>query len=136
MSFIQNNWMLILVFVLSGAMLVWPFIARRLSPMKDVGNVAATQLVNASNAVLLDVREPAEYATGRLPKAVNIPLSQIRSRGDELAKFRGRPLVVYCERGQRSRQAGGALTKLGLTDIYNLTGGFRAWKDAGLPVER
>jgi rhodanese-related sulfurtransferase len=136
MSFIQNNWMLILVFVLSGAMLVWPLVARRLSPMKDVGNVGATQLVNASNAVLIDVREPTEFAAGRLPKAVNIPLSQIRNRGDELARFRGRPVVVYCERGQRSRQAGGVLAKRGLTDVYNLTGGFRAWRDAGLPVER
>ena len=136
MSFIQNNWMLILVFVLSGAMLVWPLVSRRLSPMKDVGNVGATQLVNGSNAVLIDVREPAEFAAGRLPKAVNVPLSQIKSRASEVAKFSGRPVVVYCERGQRSRQAGGALAKLGLTDVYTLTGGFRAWKDAGLPVER
>ena len=136
MSFIQNNWMLILVFVLSGGMLVWPLVSRRLSPTKDVGNVGATQLVNASNAVLLDVREPAEFAAGRLPKAVNIPLSQIKIRAAEVAKFTGRPVVVYCERGQRSRHAAGALAKVGLTDVYNLTGGFRAWKDAGLPVER
>lgn len=136
MSFVQNNWMLILVFLLSGGILVWPLVGRRLSPMKDIGNVGATQLVNAGNAVLLDVREPAEFADGRLPKAVNVPLSQIGARANELAKFKGRPVVVYCERGQRSRRAGGALAKIGLQELYTLTGGFRAWKDAGLPVER
>ena len=43
---------------------------------------------------------------------------------------------MYCERGGRSRNAGSALAKQGITDVYNLAGGFRAWKDAGLPVEQ
>jgi rhodanese-related sulfurtransferase len=136
MSFIQANWMLIVVLLLSGGMLVWPLVQRRLSPMKDIGTLGATQLVNTSNAVLLDVREPAEFGAGRLPKAVNVPLSQLGSRAQELGKLTGRPFIVYCERGGRSRSAGAALAKLGVTDVYNLAGGFRAWKDAGLPVEQ
>ena len=136
MSFIQENWMLLLVMFLSGGMLLWPLVAKRLSPMKDIGNLGATQLVNTRNAVLLDVREPAEYGSGRLPHAINVPLSQLASRGPELGKLTGRPVIVYCERGGRSRNAGAALAKQGFTDIYNLSGGFRAWKDAGLPVEQ
>jgi len=136
MSFIQENWMLFLVLFLSGGMLLWPLVQRRMSPMKDVGNLGATQLVNTKNAVLLDVREPAEYGAGRLPRAINVPLSQLASRAQELGKLAGRPVIVYCERGGRSRNAGAALAKQGITDVYNLAGGFRAWKDAGLPVER
>ena len=136
MSFIQANWMLLLVMFLSGGMLLWPLVQRRMSPMKDIGNLGATQLVNTRNAVLLDVREPAEYGAGRLPKALNVPLSQIGSRAQELGKLTGRPVIVYCERGGRSRNAGTALAKQGITDVYNLAGGFRAWKDAGLPVEQ
>ena len=128
--------MLLLVMLLSGGMLLWPLVAKRLSPMKDIGNLGATQLVNTRNAVLLDVREPAEYGAGRLPRAINVPLSQLASRGQELGKLTGRPVIVYCERGGRSRNAGAALAKQGFTDIYNLNGGFRAWKDAGLPVEQ
>jgi rhodanese-related sulfurtransferase len=135
MSFVQQNWMLILVMVVSGAMLVWPLVQRRLSPMKDVGNLAATQLVNAQNAVLLDVREPAEFSAGRLPGAVNVPLSQLAG-AKEITKLNGRPVIVYCERGGRSRGVGAALAKQGITDVYNLAGGIRGWKDAGLPVER
>ena len=136
MSFVQNNWMLILVLLLSGGMLVWPLVARRMSPMKGIGTLGATQLVNARNAVLLDVREPGEYGAGRLPRALNVPLGELATRGNELAKLAGRPIIIYCERGGRSRSAGSALAKQGLTDVYNLDGGFRAWKDAGLPVER
>ena len=136
MSFVETNWMLILVLLLSGGMLLWPLVQRRLSPARDVNNLAATQLVNGSNAVLLDVREPAEFGGGHLPKAINVPVGQIASRGPELNKLAARPVIVYCERGGRSRRAIGALTKLGFKDVYNLSGGYLAWKDAGLPVER
>ena len=134
--FVQENWMLFVVLFLSGGMLLWPMVQRRFSPMKDVGTLEATQLVNAGNAVLLDVRETKEYEGGRLPKAVHIPLSQLAGRAPDLAKLAGRPVVVYCDRGNRSRMAGGQLAKQGFTDVYNLNGGFRAWKAAGLPVEK
>jgi len=135
MSFLRENWMLFLVLFLSGGMLLWPMIQRRLGTMKDAGNLQVTQLMNA-NAVVLDVREPKEYEGGRLPNAIHIPLSQLGSRGPELGKLAGRPLVVYCDRGNRSRMAAGKLGKLGFKDVYSLIGGFRAWKSASLPVER
>jgi rhodanese-related sulfurtransferase len=136
MSFLQNNWMLILVLVMSGGMLVWPLVQRRMSSVKDIGNLEVTRLMNSANAVLVDVRETKEFEGGRLPKAVHIPLSQLGSRGDELAKYAGRPVVAYCMSGNRSRMAGSALARLGFTDVYHLQGGYRAWKDAGLPVEK
>jgi rhodanese-related sulfurtransferase len=136
MSFFINNWMLELIMVLSGGMLLWPLVQGRFSKMKEVGTLQVTQLINRQNAVLLDVREQKELAGGRLPNAVHIPLSELGNRGSELAKLTSRPVVAYCERGQRSRAAGAVLAKLGFADVYQLTGGFRAWKDAGLPVEK
>ncbi len=136
MSFIENNWMLILIMFLSGGMLLWPFVQRRISPMKEVGNLNVTHLINDKNAVLLDVREPKEFEGGKLPNAIHIPLSQLDARGGELAKLTKRPIVAYCARGQRSRMAGAALAKLGFQDVYQLHGGLRAWKDAGLPLEK
>ena len=82
--------------VVSGAMLVWPIVQRRLSPVRDIGNLEATRLINSANALLVDVRETKEFEGGRLPKAVHIPLSQLDSRGDELARHAGRPVVAYC----------------------------------------
>ena len=136
MSFIQTNWLLILVAVLSGAMLVWPLVQRRFSPAKDVGTLDATQLLNRENALLLDVRETQEYEGGRLPNALHIPLSQLDSRATELAKHAARPVIAYCMSGNRIRTAGNALARAGFQRIYSLQGGYRAWKDAGLPVEK
>ena len=136
MSFIQNNWMLIAVFVMSGGMLIWPFLQRRLSPVKDVTSAEATQLLNRRNAVLLDVREPKEFEGGRLPGALHIPLSQLAGRSSELAKLVARPVVAYCDTGRRSRSASGALSKAGFQEIYNLQGGIAAWKKDGLPLAK
>ena len=136
MSFIINNWMLELIMLLSGGMLLWPLVQKRFSNMKEVGTVQAIQLINRQNAVLLDVREDKEFAGGHVPNAVHIPLSALGGRGSELAKLTSRPVVVYCDRGQRASAAGAALAKLGFADIHQLTGGFRAWKDAGLPVAK
>lgn len=136
MAFVQENWLLILVFVLSGAMLAWQFVAPRFSAVKSVNTVQATQLINRQNALLLDVREPKEFEGGRLPAALHIPLSQLAGRAAELAKYATRPVIAYCESGRRSRMAGGPLSKAGFKEVYSLEGGLAAWKKDGLPVEK
>jgi rhodanese-related sulfurtransferase len=135
MAFIEKNWWLILAMVVSGAMLLWPLLQRRLSPVNEIGTLNVTQLINRENAVLLDVRETGEFDGGKLPNAIHIPLSQLADRGAEIAKLNKRPIVVYCSRGQKSGSATAVLAKLGFANIYALQGGLKAWKDAGLPLE-
>jgi rhodanese-related sulfurtransferase len=134
--FIIANWPLVLVLVVSGSMLVWPLLQGRLSRVREVGAIAATQLINRQNAVILDLRDPNEFAAGRLPNAVHIPSAQLAARGQELAKFTGRPIIAYCDRGNRSRMAAAALSKLGFTEVFTLHGGLRAWSEAGMPLEK
>jgi rhodanese-related sulfurtransferase len=136
LSFVQTNWMLIAVFLLSGAMLVWPLVQRQFGAMKDIGTSEVTRLINRQNAVLLDVREAKEYEGGRLPNAVHIPLSQLGSRAQELAKMASRPIVAYCATGRRSRMAAGALTRAGFKEMYSLHGGIEAWRKDSLPLEK
>ena len=136
MAFVLENWMLVAVMVASGAMLLFPLVQRRFSPVKDVGNAEATLLVNRSDAVFLDVRETNEYTGGHLPNAVHIPLSQLDARAGELTKLASRPVVAYCESGRRSRTAASALARAGFKEIYSLQGGLFGWKKDGLPVEK
>jgi len=111
MQFIQNNWPLILVVIISGGMLLWPLIGRRFSSVREVGALSATQLINRQNAVMLDLRDRKEYDGGHVPNALHIPLSELASRGGELSKFTSRPLVAYCDRGNKSGSAGSALRR-------------------------
>ena len=136
LAFVEKNWMLVATLVASGAMLVWPLMSRRVSGGREVGTLGATQLINTKNALLLDVRETKEIDGGKLPNAIHVPLSQLASRGAELAKYFSRPVIAYCDRGQRGRSATALLTKVVFKDVYHLQGGFKAWKDAGLPVQK
>jgi rhodanese-related sulfurtransferase len=136
MEFLVRNWPLALVFVVSGIMLLWPLLKRRLSTSREIGTLDATRLINAEDPLVLDVREPNEYAGGRLPNALHIPLSQLKDRAAEITKHVARPVIVYCDRGVRSSAAASALARLGFTRVQSLRGGVRAWKEAGLPLAK
>jgi rhodanese-related sulfurtransferase len=136
-QFLQHNynWAWAMIAVVSGTMLIWPYIQRARGGTREVGTLQATQLINHANALLLDVRETKEYEGGKLPNAMHLPLSQLKDRKGELAKYAKRPVIAYCDRGNASRSAGGLLKEAGFADVYLLQGGFQAWKSAGLPVE-
>lgn len=78
-----------------------------------------------AGAVLVDVRTPAEFARGAIPRARNVPLDELRKRSIELPDA---PLIVHCEVGQRGHTAARLLTQLG-RDVRNLDGGYKTWAD-------
>jgi len=136
MKFVLNNIWLVLAAAVSGAILVWPLINRRLSGATEVGALQAVQLVNRKDAVMIDVREPAEFSAGHAPNAKNIPLAQLDKRIGELEKFKNRPAVVVCQTGTRSHAATALLKKAGFTEVVVLAGGIGAWQQANMPVEK
>lgn len=133
MKFIQDNLLLIGVALASGAMLLWPLV-RRTTGGPWVNPARATELINREDAVVLDVREPGEYGTGHILAAKNVPVARLEAA--ELGKRKDRPLIVYCDGGERSAKAAAALKRLGFTRVVNLSGGLAAWAQAGLPVEK
>ena len=135
-EFLLNNIALVALFLASGAMLVWPDLSLFSGGARSVGTMEATRLMNQPGALVLDVREDAEFAAGHLPRARHIPLGQLRGRLDELAKFKEKPVLVTCRSGARSGSACRALRKAGFTQVFNLKGGVGAWSQASLPVER
>ena len=86
----------------------------------------------ATLPLIVDVREPNEFASERIEGSVLIPLSQFPDRHGELPK--DRPLVMQCHSGSRSSSATMFLLSRGWTDVRNLDGGIAAWMRDGLPV--
>ena len=134
-QFLQDNWMLVALAVVSGAMLAWSFVGSKLSGVEQADTLKATRLYN-DDALVLDVREDKEFAAGHIPKARHIPLGQLDKRMVEIDKFKHKPVLVACRSGQRSARACGMLKKAGFDNVYNLAGGILAWERASLPVER
>ncbi|HSO28894.1 MAG TPA: rhodanese-like domain-containing protein [Candidatus Sulfomarinibacteraceae bacterium] len=88
----------------------------------------------AAAPLLVDVREPGEFAAVRAEGAVLVPLSTFMLRYRDLPK--DRPLLMICKSGGRSGQATAFLRANGWTDVVNVAGGTDAWERAGLPVRR
>lgn len=135
-QFLLDNIMLVMLMLASGALLIWPSVANLLYGARQIGTLEATRLMNKSNALILDVRETGEYASGRIPKSRNVPLRELSRRIDEIGKFKDKPVIVTCASGARANSALRALKGAGFTEIYSLKGGINAWRDASLPVEK
>ena len=103
----------------------------------DIGAAEAGELVESqSPPVVLDVRTPAEFAEGHIAGAINIDFKG-ESFGEELAKLdRDKTYLMHCRSGNRSGQAKPKFLQLGFQAVYHLDGGMKAWRAAGLPVEK
>ena len=93
----------------------------------------ARRMVENSGATIVDVRESDEWRQGHIPNAVGIPRGFLELRIEEKIPDHKAPIIMQCASGTRSLLAARALHEMGYENIYNLTGGFNAWKDCGLP---
>jgi rhodanese-related sulfurtransferase len=102
---------------------------------RQIKEIEPTQAIPLVGKVLiLDVREPSEYAAGCLPGAVNIPRGVLEFKIDTHPAFQNRQdadILVHCQSGGRSALATETLQKLGYTKVVSLAGGFKAWQEAG-----
>ncbi|HET9043017.1 MAG TPA: rhodanese-like domain-containing protein [Burkholderiales bacterium] len=133
MKFLTENIFLIAIAFVSGAMLVWPLV-RRGAAGASVGTLEATMLINQKDAIVIDVREPGEFAQTHILNSRNVPLGEIEARIKELERFKDKPVIVSCATGNRSGSAASVLRKHGFTNVVNLAGGVAAWQQAGLPT--
>lgn len=114
--------------ILLYVVLAW-FIYQRFAPVKGFKNLSnqefANKLEQKDKKVLVDVREPSEHQAGHIPHSVNIPLSQLKNRLNEIPK--DQDVLLYCRSGMRSKQAGRMLSKHGFRQLSHLQGGISSW---------
>lgn len=102
------------------------------TPIQTLNAAEVARLLNAGKLLLIDVREPAEYASERIPGAVLYPLSTFDAAA--LPDDESRRVVFHCGTGQRSLVAAERRLAAGQLNAAHLGGGLAAWKAAGLPV--
>jgi rhodanese-related sulfurtransferase len=132
--FLLDNWYLILTALVSGALLLWPAIRGGAAGGGGVSTAEAVRLINREKGVLIDVREPAEFAAGHAVGARNVPLSQLES-ATALPSNKALPLLVLCATGARAGRAVALLKKRGYENCQVVAGGLAAWREANLPIE-
>jgi rhodanese-related sulfurtransferase len=131
------NMMLFGTAVVTGGLLLRPLFQRMFAgSVAQVGALEAVQLMNRRDAVVLDVREAADFAAGHVPNARNIPFAELTGRLREIEKFKSRPVIISGDSGGHCAKASDVLKKIGFTDVFALQGGLRGWVEASLPVEK
>jgi len=81
-------------------------------------------------SLILDVRNPDEFAAGHLERAVLIPVNELEKRMSEIEKYKSESILVYCKKGGRSSQAVEILRKAGFENLSNLKGGYDGYLEA------
>ena len=135
MEFVIKNWALFAIAALSGGMLLWPLL-RKGAGGPWVNTLQATQLMNREDALVIDLRAGEDFAKGHILGAKSLPLAELERRAGELDKHKAKPVIVHCADGTRAAAGVALLRKSGFGNVVNLSGGFAAWQQAGLPVEK
>ena len=135
MSFFIENWTLIAVAFVSGALLVWPAV-------KGGGRTGsllpadAVTLMNRQKAVVIDLSEAKAYAEGHIIGARNVALDELEAKLPALVKNKAVPVILVCPNGAKANRGLAIAKKLGYENAQSLSGGMGAWRAASLPIEK
>ncbi len=133
-SFLIDNWMLVLVAVLSGLALLLPTL--QVMGKAGLSPTQAVLMINREKAQIVDVRSPEEFSTGHLIGAKNIAMDVLESSLGKAINDKKRPLILVCASGVRSQRAQKIATKPGFEQAHSLSGGLKIWLEANLPLEK
>lgn len=100
----------------------------------QISTEAARNLIREKSPVILDVRDMHAFSDARIPNAIHVTLSTIKSAAKQYA--RETPLLVYCYRGHASRDFAELFSDFGFREVYSLEGGFHAWHASKAEIER
>ncbi|WP_430411775.1 rhodanese-like domain-containing protein [Kordia sp.] len=87
------------------------------------------EAISNENVQLIDVRTGFEYTSGHIENAINIDFFDRANFNENFSRFdRNKPMYLYCRSGNRSQRTAKKLLKIGFKKIYDLKGGYKAWK--------
>jgi rhodanese-related sulfurtransferase len=135
-EFIKDNALLVGLAIGSGLALLWPMLNRSASGVPNVSPTEAVLLMSRNKALVLDVRDPAEFASGHIQGAKNIPVAELASRLKEIEKFKDKTILVHCQRGMRAKTACSILRAQQFSQLHNLQGGLDTWVEAKMPLNK
>ena len=135
-EFAGNHSLLVAAFFGVLFLIIVTELNRKRMTQRDVGPLQLTQLVNHQDAMVLDVRNPADFQQGHIVNAKNIPIAELPTRLKELEKHKDKPIIVCCQRGVTSLAGVNQLTQAGFDKVFNLKGGINGWVSDKLPLSK
>jgi len=135
-EFAGNHLFLVGAFVVVLALVIKAEYEHQSGRANQMDPTAAIRLMNNDEAVVLDMREAADFNNGHIKNAKNIPFTSLKGQLDNLVKDREKPVLAYCRSGNVSGKACRVLKSSGFSNVHNLAGGILSWQDANLPLTK
>jgi len=121
---------------LAGGMSAWKDAGQEVAIVPQISVAELKELIEKrSDLQIVDVRRPAEYESGHAPRAITAPLANLRALLPKLSLDVTRQTALICAGGYRSSAATSIMQQLGFHKVLNVTGGTKAWIEAGYEVE-
>ena len=109
-------------------------VAQAKQNIAEISPADARKQAEAGGAVLIDVREESDWREGHAQGARNLSRGVIELEIEEQIPDVTKPIICYCGGGSRSALVAESLQRMGYENVRSMTGGLRAWKEAGLPM--
>ena len=135
-EFANNNLLLLGALVVVLTMIIKMEFESRFSGIPQLLAADAVRLMNNDDTIVIDVRETKEFSESHIKGATHVPMTEVKTRIDELEKYKDKPVLAYCRSGSRSNYACRVLKKAGFNQVNNLAGGVIGWQGANLPLTK
>jgi len=136
-EFVTNNLILFAALIGVMVMLIKAELDHQSNKGTQVSPSTAIRLMNnQDDALILDIRTAAEYKTGHIKGAKNLPLSDFSGGIDKFSDYKKKSVLIYCNTGSTATRAIKILKTSGFEFINNLEGGVAAWKEASMPLSK
>jgi rhodanese-related sulfurtransferase len=135
-EFISNHPMLFLALAVVTYLLIKEFTESAFSKFKKLSPMNAVAKMNQGEMLIIDVREPVEFAGGHIENAQNMPVGKFKEQMANLEKYKTKDILVVCQSGTRSSSASSMLVNAGFEKIFNLDGGMQSWEDHKFPITK
>jgi rhodanese-related sulfurtransferase len=132
-SFVVFHWFLSGLLGITLGLLLWQEWRSRLAGKIDLSPQELTDWVNTRHAIIVDVREPSEFATGHIAGSRLIPSGKLEQSLQQLPK-KSTPIITVCAHGIRSTQCANKLKKLGYEKVFSLASGLQQWQAERFPL--
>lgn len=122
----------------AALMLVVVIVSEMRARIQAFAAVAPSEAIRLMNqgAVIVDVRDRAQYEAGHIGEARNIAATELAASAEQLKKYRDKPVIICCDSGMQAGPAARELSKQGFAKVVNLRGGLAAWRQENLPLVR
>ncbi len=110
------------------------FVTRAIAKIKMITPQEAKSMMDKGGVFVIDVRTEKEYKRGTIPGALHIPRGLLEFKVYKVITDPNQKIIVFCKSGGRGSLATLRLKEMGYKNVYNIKGGFKAWKKAGLPT--